>query len=135
MRRMHPLALLSQALLLLILAMTAGIAVAWRTDAFAPSATITLPQRMSRPPLSLPTTKVPMYDTRPCRAHPSPQTCDGSLPKAPWDAQIAAGQDGNEACLDGERQTLKEQPLDMLHQERGTITLFWLPPCHALYAQ
>src|SRR5438046_2933479 len=101
MKRTHPIVLLSLVLLPLILAMTTGIAIFWSAGVLVPSPTIA-PSRQERLSPPLRTAPSLTYDTRPCRAHPSQQPCDGKLPRAAWDAQVSAGQDGNEACLDGE---------------------------------
>jgi len=74
------------------------------------------------------------YDTRPCRVHPSRGTCDGKMPVAAGYADLAAGQEGNEACLDGTLQTVQQLPIHV-REHRGTLLLRWSPLCESYYAE
>lgn len=74
------------------------------------------------------------YDTRPCRVHPSRGTCDGKMPVAVGYADLAAGQEGNEACLDGTLQTVQQVPIHV-REHRGMLLLRWSPVCESYYAE
>jgi hypothetical protein len=74
------------------------------------------------------------YDTRPCLTHPSKENCDGKIPVAPWDAEISAGRDGNETCLDGAIQAVAQIPVTHRNQQTGILQIIRSPRCQSNYA-
>jgi hypothetical protein len=75
------------------------------------------------------------YDTRPCLAHPSPDTCNGRYPVSPPHVSPAFGaHNGAGACIDGSHKILENQVLtDATGNAVGTLQLWWLPSCSSYF--
>jgi hypothetical protein len=80
------------------------------------------------------------WDSRPCRAAPSPLTCDGILPYAPGDfVAVAHGKKipGEAACMDQREKQYHATLTDAKgnYTLTGAITLWWLPSCQSATAE
>ena len=75
------------------------------------------------------------YDTRPCLAHPSPDTCDGRYPVTPPHVSPAFGaQNGAGACIGGSHKILENQVItDAAGNAVGTLQLWFLPSCSSYF--
>lgn len=75
------------------------------------------------------------YDTRPCAAHPSPDTCNGKYPVSPPHVDGAFGaKNGAGACIDGSHRILENRVItDNAGNAVGTLQLWWLPRCSSYF--
>jgi hypothetical protein len=75
------------------------------------------------------------YDTRPCAAHPSPDTCNGKYPVSPPHVAASLGvQQGAGACIDGSHKVLENQVItNSAGNAVGTLQLWWLPRCSSYF--
>jgi hypothetical protein len=75
------------------------------------------------------------FDTRPCPANPSPDSCNGKYPVSPphvspsLGAQIGAG-----ACIDNSHKIVESQVItDATGHAVGTLQLWWLDRCRSYF--
>ncbi len=75
------------------------------------------------------------FDTRPCAANPSPDSCNGKYPVSPphmspsYSVQIGAG-----ACIDGSHKIVENQVItDTAGNAVGTLQLWWLGRCRSYF--
>lgn len=75
------------------------------------------------------------FDTRPCAANPSPETCNGKYPVSPphvspsFGVQIGAG-----ACIDDSHKIVENQVItDTARNAVGTLQLWWLGRCRSYF--
>lgn len=100
---------------------TVGLAVfrAGATPALAASANGAMTQQATDAP----------YDSRPCRQHPSAQTCNGVLPFAPH-FSIFERAEGSGACFDDQRMLMEDQQItDAKNNSLETLQLWYFPAC------
>lgn len=75
------------------------------------------------------------YDTRPCAAHPSPNTCNGEYPVSPPHVNPSYGaKNGAGACIDGSSKVVENQVItDTSGNAVGTLQLWWLGRCQSYF--
>jgi hypothetical protein len=75
------------------------------------------------------------FDTRPCAANPSPDTCNGKYPVSPPHVSPSLGvQIGAGACIDGSHKIVENQIItDTAGKAVGGLQLWWLGRSHAYF--
>ncbi len=75
------------------------------------------------------------FDTRPCAANPSPDTCNGKYPVSPPHVSPSFGvQNGAGACIDDSHKIVENQVItDTAGNAVGTLQLWWLGRCRSYF--
>ncbi len=75
------------------------------------------------------------FDTRPCAANPSPDTCNGKYPVSPPHVSPSSGaQMGAGACIDDSHRVVENQVItDTVGHAVGTLQLWWLGRCRSYF--
>jgi hypothetical protein len=75
------------------------------------------------------------FDTRPCAANPSPDTCNGKYPVSPPHVSPSFGaQSGAGACIDDSHKIVENQIItDTARHAIGTLQLWWLGRCQSYF--
>jgi len=75
------------------------------------------------------------FDTRPCAANPSPDTCNGKYPVSPPHVYPSYGvQIGAAACIDDSHKIVENQVIsDTTGNAVGTLQFWWLGRCRSYF--
>jgi len=136
-RRWHLLALTD--FLVSCLAVTALSVVVLREHPLYAASTLSMAANGAQASQGLDPTKLiadpASFDTRPCAANPSPDTCNGKYPVSPphvspsFGVQIGAG-----ACIDDSHKIVENQVIsDTTGNAVGTLQFWWLGRCRSYF--
>jgi hypothetical protein len=136
-RRWHLPAL--RAFLVCCLVVTALSVVALREGRFGVVSALTMEALGTQSSQGLDPTKLiadpASFDTRPCAANPSPDTCNGKYPVSPPHVSPSfGGQMGAGACIDDSHKIVENQVIsDSAGHAIGTLQFWWLGRCRSYF--